>query len=1014
MITPRTAWMTRGTLLILTLLLPFTATANVREDSQDVQRLCIGLLWCTEQSAGGTSVDGLLWLYSSEERGSYTRLAIRPIYSMEEDPTRNLLRRSFLWPLGTYERRGDTAWTHVFPLYWHSERPGQEWTFTTIPLYLKSIDGDSASHHLFPLFGRHVVGEYYASYSVLGPLLMTTSDTRTDLAQWDLLFPLFHYRHDLNASNSWFAPLYWSGEDISKGEAYRYLLPLYGSSDSPTQHYHFLFPLYGYADNVPAQVRRVALLGLPPAKGFPGMPSLSLFEHVTTANEISHRVFPLYRYATSGTSTSTFDALLLYRHHTDPAETVDRFLPFYAYEANLLTQTHEFDVFGYRELSWFRHQTDPNLTQSRLLGIYNYDGSRDGALQVSALGYRRGSLFFHRAQNDLTENRVFPLHDYFRHGDTSTLSLLGMSEVALFRQETTSTLTRQRLFPLYRYRHDRAQDETEFDAAFLYRHLTSPTQVADRLLPFWDYAGATAKNDWRFSLLGIDALALYRHDVDDAHTLDHLFPLYGYRSEPDSGTRFSALGLPPIGRISAWSLYEHDQSPALVGDRFFPLYRYRHNENRQESSFDMLGMGAASLVHHESAPTLVANHVFPLYRYAHDEEATETTVNVLGIEPVSLFRSQSSPLHHDHHLFPLYGYHQAGEIQRFSAVGLPAIGGIPALSFYAHNATAASLHDRLFPLYSYRSDDTTDTRSFSALWMFWRTTSPTLSKTSLFPIASFSNDKAAGQQTVSILGFEPALPVSWIQHSWGDQQDRGLFFPLYDYRREGDRDSLSVGGLSYIALYRQEHSPTVRSHRLFPIYSHSHDLEHDVVDTNILLAYQRMRTPSRSTDTLVPLWHYEGTDDQTESRFNALGIGSFSLYEHHADAAGTTNRFVPLYKYASNHETGDAEFSLLWPLADYNSRQGVVTSASVLWWLASYERPDETHTQFHLLGGSKMAMLRRTTSPTESIFEINPVIPLYRYRHGTDGGTSWDLFYGLIGMESTQERIGAKLFWITL
>ena len=59
----------------------------------------------------------------------------------------------------------------------------------------------------------------------------STHDARTDLAQWDLIFPLFHYRHDLNSSNSWLVPLYWSGEDRSTGETYRYLLPLYGSSD---------------------------------------------------------------------------------------------------------------------------------------------------------------------------------------------------------------------------------------------------------------------------------------------------------------------------------------------------------------------------------------------------------------------------------------------------------------------------------------------------------------------------------------------------------------------------------------------------------------------------------------------------------------------------------------------------------------------------------------------------------------------------------------------------------------
>ena len=955
-------------LALIALLLGTYATVPAIAAADGVERHCFGLLWCNEQSAYSTSTDGLLWLYSAEERGSYTRLAVRPLYSMEEDPTRDLLRRSILWPLGTYERRGDQAWAHVFPFYWHSERPGQEWTFT-VPLYMKSIHGDSSWHHLFPLFSRHVMGEYYARNFVLGPLLITTRDTRTDLAQWDLLFPFFHYRQDLNSSNSWLFPLYWSGEDRSKGEAYRYLLPFYGSSDDQSQHYNFLFPFFGYADNTSAQVTRFSLLGLPPAKGFSAIPSLALFEHVTTADETSHRIFPLYRYVSGTNDSSTFDALLLYRHQTASSGTTDRFFPLYRYEGNADSQTHEFDLFGYRDASWFRYEDDPNHSTHRLLGLYNYDRSQDGSSQLSAVGYRRLSLYLHRSQDDLTEDRLVPLHDYFRHGDDSSLSLLGTSEIALYRQESSPSLFRHRLFPLYRYRHDLLKDETEFDAMFLYRHLTTPAQTADRLLPFWDYAGATAKAAWRLSLLGIESMTLYRHDTNEIRTLDHLFPFYGYRSESDGKTRFSALGLPPFDQLAAWSLYEHDHSSTEVSDRFFPLYRYRKDTTQQASAFDMLGMGSASLIHHEATLTSVTNRVFPLYQFAHDEETGQTTINLLGVEPVSLFRSQSSPTQSTHHAFPLY---------------------------------------------SYRADDTTGTTSFSALWMFWRTTSPTTSRTSLFPIASLSTDEATGERSWAMIGLDPALPISWIRHSWTQDSARGLFVPLYDYSREQDQTTLSIGGLSYASLYRQEDSSTLHSHRLFPIYSYRHDLAEDVSRTSVLLAYEHESTPSQSTDTLIPFWRYERGHNQDETRINVLGFGTWSLFEHHATSTGTTDRLSPLYKYASTRETGDAEFSLLWPLAEYKSRQGVVTSASLLWWLATYEHPDTDHSDFHFLGASKMALVRRMTSPRESIFEFNPIIPLYRYRHETERGTSWDLFWGLVGMDATNERTRMKLFWLSL
>ena len=73
---------------------------------------------------------------------------------------------------------------------------------------------------------------------------------------------------------------------------------------------------------------------------------------------------------------------------------------------------------------------------------------------------------------------------------------------------------------------------------------------------------------------------------------------------------------------------------------------------------------------------------------------------------------------------------------------------------------------------------------------------------------------------------------------------------------------MSIGGLSYASLYRQEDSSTLHSHRLFPIYSYRNDLAQDVARTSILLAYEHERTPSRSTDTLIPFWRYERGHNQ--------------------------------------------------------------------------------------------------------------------------------------------------------
>jgi hypothetical protein len=86
----------------------------------------------------------------------------------------------------------------------------------------------------------------------------------------------------------------------------------------------------------------------------------------------------------------------------------------------------------------------------------------------------------------------------------------------------------------------------------------------------------------------------------------------------------------------------------------------------------------------------------------------------------------------------------------------------------------------------------------------------------------------------------------------------------------------------------------------------------------------------------------------------------------------------------------------------------------VLWWLVSYEHSDADHSYFHCLGASKMALVRRMTSPRESVFEFNPIIPLYQYRHETERGTSWDLFRGLVGMYRAKQQTRIKLLWLSL
>ena len=984
-------------------------TTNRFELSSPVDHSCIGLLWCTEQSAQGHSVDGLLWLYSSEERGDYARMAIRPFYSMEEDPTRKLLRRSFLWPLGTYERRSDSIWTHVIPFYWHSERPGHDWTLAA-PLYFASHDGDVSWQHLFPLISRQRIGNYYASNYIFGPVFISTSDTRRSLAEWDFLFPLVHHHVDPESTHTRVAPIYWSGEDRAYNESYRYVLPFYGSSDNQTGTSQFLFPLYGRTDDFRRKVSRFTMLGLPPVNGWTEIPTLSLFEHVRSATTDSHRLFPLYQYASEANDSRELDVLLLYHHRSAADGMIDRFFPFYHYADDTKHQLQALDVFGNDELSWFRYEATPGWSRHRLLGLYGYDHGQNGSFQLSVLGHRELSLYVHQQEGRLTKDRLIPLHEYSRFGDSSTLSLLGLSDLSLYRQESSPTLFQHRLFPLYRYRHNLAKDETEFDAALLYRHVASRTHVSDRLLPFWDYANSTATPSWRLSLLGLDVLALYHHHHDEARTVDHMFPLYGYRHEADGLTRVSAIGFPPSDRSTTWSLYEHVASPTAVTDRLFPLYRYTDDRKQDETTLDV-----ALLYRHAASPAQVTDRVFPLWNYTGMKTTPSWQLSLLGLDALAFYHHDQNETRTQDHLFPLYGYRsQTDADTRISAIGFPPSGQSAAWSLYEHVATPTAVTDRFFPLYSYHVDSATETRSLSAFWLFWQTTSPTIHRTSLIPLASVSTNDDTNEQSWSLMSLEPALPISWLRHTRNPLSTHGRFFPIYDYQHDEASTALSVGGVSQLALYRQEDNLTASARRLFPLFSHSHDRVQDISHTNILMTYWHTQAPDYTSDTLLPFWHYAHHTAQHDQRFNALGIGRFSLYEHRRTPTTTSDRLFPLYEYSSNHETGRAEFSALWPHVQYKSQHGSPISASLLWWLLSYDRPDEAHSNLHIFGGSRMAIIRHVTSPEASTFEFSPILPGFRYRSEAGRGNSWDLFYGLIGTNSIGEKIKIRLFWMTL
>ncbi len=148
---------------------------------------------------------------------------------------------------------------------------------------------------------------------------------------------------------------------------------------------------------------------------------------------------------------------------------------------------------------------------------------------------------------------------------------------------------------------------------------------------------------------------------------------------------------------------------------------------------------------------------------------------------------------------------------------------------------------------------------------------------------------------------------------------RNFFLPLTDVEQGSGTSSSRVslvglpriGDLPALTLFNWEQTPSLNTHRFFPLYHYYHysyDQTHDATTWNAFWLYWHHSDPAETRDTFFPLGSLRrNTNEQTWS-FSALGLEPVSLLQISKSPTTVQNRFSPLWDYHSEGSNWGGSF----------------------------------------------------------------------------------------------------------
>lgn len=658
----------------------------------------------TKWGEGNSSGQALLPLWYSSNSPQHNTNLLFPLFYNKITPEG---RTRFITPLYGQWDKADSSTKTLLPL-WLSSRSSNKSTDLLFPLYYNKSTPKSRTRFITPLYSS-----WQTNNSLFRTLLPLYYDYQKEDYKFQMALPLLYRYHNGPLTFSSFFPLYYHSENTAKDSEFTYYFPLYGSykrGDYFTRHL-FLFPFYASVNDEANQFKSWDLLW-------------PLFHYEQTPDSLAKRALPIYWRTKDGDRELTV-GFPLYWHYKNAEVDSKHFLPLYGSHSRGDWYKKKY-VLGpvYMKTS----DKTKELTRQDILFplASNIKEGENQKSWIFPFYYKKkspnesvtlGSLallppyYLNKKDGNKQTFHIFPFYGESSEGDWYTkTSLLGAlytstkdkrkdlsrqdALFSLFSKSREGDRHRSWLAPFYYHSEQPCQSKTMASLALLppyYINLKSPNKSTFHVWPF--YGEQTDGAYKEHSILW--PLTNFGSDPETQTSKSWVLPFYYKHKDQGSDLALGSLALLP-------PYYINKKAPNQQTTHLWPFYGYKEDNSYREHNFlwPLAGFGS------DPENDLEKSHVL---LYSHNRKGNQETTSIL---PIWLHEKDGDKTF-DLSLFLHMYEHDPKQYTKLSMLWLVPI---VELSLFNLELRPQKTKHRLFPFYSYQSNQITEEKDFSFLW----------------------------------------------------------------------------------------------------------------------------------------------------------------------------------------------------------------------------------------------------------------------------------------------------------